>query len=338
MQGLNDVSSVNPSRALMRLHDVGVSLEGLSSAGLAGGGPVVATLSGASRQHRVAVVSSPTMTLTEVLPLTERTQGLPLIVLGPAVSERAADAFRRKRINYVDEQGNAHVQLEGILIDIRGRKGFGGEIRSKSVASANGPLTRSNLFSAKRAQIIFTLLAWPELHEAPMRTVARVAGVSLGKASETYSLLEELGYRDKRASPGFLRREELLEGWLLAYPTGLGRSTRLRDLEGDPAVPLHLDAGCVVSGEYAVPELIKGRSVIIYVEELRPRMVASHRWRPGPRPNIHIRHKFWSEEVPRSEAPHPRTAPPLLIYADLLMASEGRQAEAAHQYRQIHAF
>lgn len=320
----------------MRLQEVDLMVEGLAPDAWRDEPLATATLHGAGRSHHVAVLATRSMTLANVLPIAERPLGLPLLVVGPAINERTADAFRRARINYVDESGNAHIRLDGILVDVRGRKGVRRAAQARMANSATGALGKLNLFSAKRAQVIFALLAWPELHEAPLRVIAHVAGVSLGQVSETHSLLEDLGYLDKRTSIGFVRRQELLEGWLFSYPAGLGRSTQLRDFEGDLGEISYIDPRGVVSGEYAVPDLLRGTSMTLYVSELQPRMIVANRWRPGPRPNIHIRRKFWEEIEIRSNISYPQVAPPLLVYADLLMSGEGRQVEVAREYREIH--
>src|SRR5699024_8053053 len=45
-----------------------------------------------------------------------------LLLLGPRVTERSADMFRQRGINYLDAAGNAFISFGGVHIDVRGRR------------------------------------------------------------------------------------------------------------------------------------------------------------------------------------------------------------------------
>lgn len=70
------------------------------------------------------------------------------------ISPRSAESFRRAGIQYIDTVGNAWVEFGEVLIDVRGRhlpRDLGQRRRAIG----------GNLFSTARAQVAFTLLAWP---------------------------------------------------------------------------------------------------------------------------------------------------------------------------------
>lgn len=278
------------------------------------------------------LVYRPRMSFTEVSAVPH--EGAPLLVVGDRVSERSANSFREAGIQYVDAAGNAYLEFGDVLIDIRGRRAA---VPARSIAMTAEKST--NLFSPRRAQVIFALLAWPELESSGVRDIASAAGVSPGLAHDTLELLERGRYLDG-GHPRRLRRQgSLFDYWTAAYPSGLGASLALAqfaggvdDLRPVSAQPLFL------SGESAVPDLIRPASLTIYVDELDPRLPVANRWRADGTPNIFVRKRFWSppaDEHKLLSGPlrGPERAPWQLIYADLMAAGESRQAEAAQELR-----
>ena len=110
----------------------------------------------------------------------------PTLVFTSFMSPRSAQALRRAGVQYLDLVGNAWVQFDGVLLDVRGRP------RPDEMAvPAHRPA--GNLFSTARAQVAFALLAWPPLWEATRRDLPHAAGVSLGQAHNALALLTENG-------------------------------------------------------------------------------------------------------------------------------------------------
>lgn len=250
-----------------------------------------------------------------------------LLLLGPRVTERSAEMFRSLGINYVDQAGNAYVSFAGVHIDVRGRRA-----PRQAAGGVGGPrLTRGgvNLFSVKRSQVIFAILSWPGLLEAPVREVARTSGVSLGQAQETLELLTQYGFLDEDRQLLPRRAEQLIDQWAAAYPTGLGSQGKTGRFSGNFA-SLDPEAMVVyVSGEAAVPRLLRPETIVLYTEEFPTDLVRAHRWRRDEEsPNIFTRRRFW--QPPQGPAkPGVQVAPWLLIYADLLASGDSRQREAA---------
>jgi hypothetical protein len=253
-----------------------------------------------------------------------------LLLLGPRVTERSAEMLRQLGINYLDAAGNAFIVFDGVHIDVRGR-------RAQVPAGATLPrLTRGgvNLFSAKRSQVIFALLTWPELLESSVREIARTAGVSLGQAQMTLDLLTQYGFLDDRRQFGRAQRDRLIDQWAAAFPTGLGSAAKTERFAGqwrgfDPG-----NRTVWVSGEAAALDVLRPETAVLYTEEFPTDLIRAHRWRRNEaQPNIFFRRRFWLPQGPPAE-PGVHDAPWLLIYADLLAANDSRQREAAEQLRQ----
>jgi hypothetical protein len=153
------------------------------------------------------------------------------------------------------------------------------------------------------------------------------------------ALLDERGYlrRDER---GLRRGDQLLDDWVASYPLGLARTLRINDFAGDPHTAASvLGPGAEISGESAVPSLLKPETFTAYLGEFDSRIAIKSRWRTDRPPNIHIRRKFWTSpggwlETSAEEA---RAAPPVLVYADLVATRDSRLVQAAEEYRRSDA-
>jgi hypothetical protein len=241
--------------------------------------------------------------------------------------------LRREGIDYVDAAGNASITFEGVHIDVRGRRP-----PRNATTYLSGPRRGGvNLFSAKRAQVIFAILAWPHLLDGAVRGLATASGVSVGLAQQTIDLLEANGFLGggKRLSPH--QRGRLTDQWAAAYPTGLGAPARTRPLSGDISSVRTAGARMFISGESAVPELLRPETLTLYADGLPTEVIRANRWRLNEEsPNIFLRDTFWqSPDGPTGPGLH--SAPWPLVYADLLASNDSRQAEAAQQLRESRA-
>lgn len=279
---------------------------------------------GSIGEYRVVWVRK--MTLAAVSRLGDHAQ--PLLVLGDQVSERSAEAFRLAQIDYLDAAGNAHIQFGDVYVDIRGRK---------RAIPAPEVFDTPNLFSARRMQVIFVLLVWPETARYSVREVARAAGTSVGLTQSTIRGLASAGYL---VGENLHRRDDLVNIWAAAYSGSLLPKLRLGSFFGEFTQGIQVRDGfppLLVSGEGAVPGELTPETLTLYTEELDPRLPILNRWRTDREPNIEIRRRFW-REPDLQIAPHDdyrrASAPQLLVYADLLASGDPRQMNVAAGMRE----
>lgn len=279
---------------------------------------------GATRQRYALLVNRPDR-LEDVTRL-RRVEG-PAMLFAAFLPQRTATALRNAGVQYVDSAGNAWIEFGDLLIDIRGRS-------RPPRSSAPPPRTVAvNLFSAARAKVVFALIAWPELWDAPRRDLAAAAGVSVGLVHDTVTRLRETGLdRDESRSglPG------LLDRWTVAFPGGLAKRLTLASYRGDIESIRHADAGgdVFVSGEAAASQLLRPASAVIYVSEHYPALAVANRWRSDGFANIVVRQSFW--RAPREGAairPRVGLAPWPLIYADLATSADPRVRDAAGEWK-----
>ncbi|WP_223585953.1 MULTISPECIES: type IV toxin-antitoxin system AbiEi family antitoxin [Microbacterium] len=315
-----------------RLLDLGVSVSsGYSSSpveDLEPGIPERATITRGRNASDMTLLYSPSMTLTELGRYGLESIGGHILLLGERINERSAETLRRIGANFLDEAGNAFISFENVHIDVRGRRA---ETKRHERSSSLGA---ANLFSTKRSQVIFALLAWPELRTATLRRVAARAGVSLGQAQKTLNELHEAGYLADDGELSLGRQDELLDRWAAAFPTGLGSPQRTRMFTGDiGSLEAPPGVSALLSGESAVSHRIRPETLTVYVDDDSVnRLIAKNRWRTDRRPNIFVRTLFWEDPEAISEGIG--IAPPVLVYADLLASGDGRQAEVARSLRQ----
>jgi len=313
-----------PHQLITQLADLGIVAK-ITDAPVSGNGPqrgMLHLVRGTSTQT-FDLVDGPDVRLASVR---VGTATRPVFVHTLHVAAKTGDAFRRAGVRYLDDAGNAWLQFGDVLIDVRGRP--------PAEARTARTRTSGNLFSSGRAQVVLALLAWPDLWKAPQRELARAAGVSLGQAHNTLTLLAQAGYGEDSRRTG---RTDLLDLWAAAFPAGLGQRLGLATFHGDVA-PLKApgdDVAMAVSGEAAVPDLLKTATLTLYVSELSPRLAIVNRWRTDGEPNIVVRRKFWTGPgTPDTTAPGIEIAPWPLVYADLLASDDPRVRAVAPQYRE----
>lgn len=263
--------------------------------------------------------------------------GARLLFIADRANARTMVAYRNRGIDYIDLAGNALVRFGDVYIDVRGRSGnaLGRGIDATRKSSVN-------LFSARRAQVIFSLMVWPELFTLPLRYTSEAAGVSMGLAYESLQLLRQTGYVIGDAEPELIRRDELINRWTGAFSTGLLPKLVLGSFRAENLEPVGFDADPseIVSGESAVSTLIRPTTLTIYVDRLEPRTVALNRWRADDRPNVEVRKRFWKDprQILHEDRGLPTAGlklrvPDLLVYADLMASGNPRQREAAEALR-----
>lgn len=319
---------------LVRLEEYGMRPTRDGSLGaLRPGERTLVTITHPKASSQYIVTYLPTMTLTELSRLgTPNDAPHPTLVVGEHISERSAAAYREAGVQFLDRDGNAYLDLGAVLIDVRG-------CRRKHRAVPSARARETNLFSARRSQVIFAILVWRDLVNAPLRAIADASNVSIGQAQSTTKLLEETGYLRHATPRKLIRQDELIDRWTAAYPTGLGPTLHMHGFFGDidRVRPISADEPLYIGGESAVDELIHPTSLTLYTETFNTRLPALNRWRTDREPNIHLRRKFWTPPAPEHPTHHVRglaRVPPLLIYADLIASDDSRQRDAARTLRE----
>lgn len=274
----------------------------------------------------VEVTELDSLTLTHFRKLERHADDSRSLLIGPKVSNKSAEQFRTLGVSFIDVAGNAFLRHGGVLVDVRGRTAKPG------VSAVPERDSDVNIFSLRRAQVVFTLLTWPWTFSAPRRTVAKIAGVSTGLVSEVMDALRADEVFGTDLEPGATKRDQLVDQWTAAFSSGLGAARRARtfaaqtlDVRPVPGVEVFR------SGEAESPWL-RASTLSLWVRPWSSKLALENRWRASTTPNVWVREAFWAD-------PHPyragiRSAPPLLVYSELMAVGDSRSREAAMRVRE----
>jgi hypothetical protein len=246
----------------------------------------------------------------------------PLLVT-PYMTEALAEECRRLDLPFVDTAGNLFVRTGTTYIYIigRARPDHIGRRTYQAVTPAG-------------MKILFALLCKPELAGRAYRQIAAAAQVALGTVGPVLHDLEVRGFLRPRAKGlvALERSDELLREWVIQYPATLRPKLNGRRYAADRNRILDLDlkdVGAYWGGEVAADRLtgyLKPEHLLVYTRGVLNDLLIQGRMRLAAHGETEILDAFWNPELDRTEEP---LAPPLLVYADLMMTGDTRNLETA---------
>lgn len=251
----------------------------------------------------------------------------PIALFTSYINPVQAEKLRDHQIAFFDLAGNVFLKQGALHVYITGRKQKG----------AGLPDTRrTRAFNPTGLRLVFALLCRPGLEAAPYRQMADEAGISLGAVGWVINDLKSLGYvSDSRKSGRQLRsRERLLTRWVESYPENLRRTLLIDRFHREGAWDWWQDAKlpntAYWSGEVAaqrITNFLKPQAATIYAETNLVNLQAKFALRRHKDGEIELLRKFWPFET--WERKEDQLAPPLIIYADLLMTADERNLNTA---------
>ncbi len=255
-----------------------------------------------------------------------------VIVLAPHIGAGVAATLIQAGIHYLDASGNCHIAVPPFFVHVAGKTA---ESKRATPAGVRGP----------GFQVLFAYLAQPELLDAPIRTVADVAGVSRQPVSAINHRLRDEKYilaskAHTRWHPR--RREDALALWLQGYQTTVRSSLvagsyRTRDQDPGALEKRILDAlskdqfrwggsaaGFRLTGHY------RGERTVVHVKDGAQGLAERVRGLPDPHGNLLVMQAFGAINWD----PERETVHPLLVYSEMLSDGSERALEAAQELRE----
>jgi len=248
----------------------------------------------------------------------------PLLLVTRYVNPVMAEELKQNGIEFIDTAGNAFINRHPVHIFVKGNK-----LREKPAKTAV-----KRIFKAAGLKVIFAFLCDPGLVKKTYRDIAAVTGVSLGTVDRIMRELKELGFIFDLGKQGFklVRKKDLLERWVIAYPEQLRPKLVLGRYKGEPGwwEKKRLDPKLAQwGGEVAadrITKYLKPELVTLYADPERlNKLLLENRLRKDEAGNVEVLVKFWKQNGNNPE----ETVHPLLIYADLLATGAQRNLEAA---------
>jgi len=261
----------------------------------------------------------------------------PRVILAPHIGVGLAEKLSGAGVNYVDANGNCHIEAPPLYVHIEGKS-------AGAKARADKGLRRAGY------QVLFVYLAETSLLDAPIRRVAELAGVSRQPVADMrHRLLDEQYVLSTKSALRWhpRRRQDGLSLWLHGYETTVRPSLlwgTYRTQDKDPAeLEERLERGLAGLTNY---ELRWGGSAAGF------RLTGHYR---GARTVAHVRsppndlqRRLPAMEDPSGNLvlmdafgtlnwqPERRTVHPLLVYSEILREGTERAREAAQELYEEH--
>lgn len=242
--------------------------------------------------------------------------------INPLMAER----LKQMDLWFIDTVGNAYIDSFPVYVYIKGNK--------PTEAQTSRPANRA--FTPIGLKIVYALLCWPELINAPYRDIAQAASASLGSVTLVIKDLINLGYIVDMDRQGrrLKNRKKLFERWLLAYPEQLRpklETGRYRAPDSDwwQTAAIQNDHA-YWGGEVAADKLthyLKPQTITLYAEEnATTQLKLDNRLRKDPYGDIEILKAFWDVKRQKNQTD---IVHPILVYADLTTSGDPRNLETA---------
>lgn len=260
-----------------------------------------------------------------LIDLKKRRENIPILLVTEHISDELAGKYLDEGINVLDKAGNCKISDGDLFISINGRK-------SKSNASGR----KIKAMSDTEIRLTFHLLVKEGLVGETYRTISEVAGVSLGSINNCMEDLTARGFiMNTDKGRRLIRRDDLVELWQERYNEVVKpklfikslsfRENGNRNIWKETTLPQGMswggDCGANIVNGYLVPGAYE-----IYSSVPASSLIATGKVSNTPG-EIKVYSKFWEED-------DSRTAPLLIIYADLMGSGDGRCIEAAQRLKE----
>lgn len=238
---------------------------------------------------------------------------------------KVKEELRNKKIPYIEANGNIFLKKDSLFLFIDTQKTLDVE-----KGKGNRAFTKTGL------KVLFYLLQHKNAIQLPQRELAYLTNVALGNIPQIIDGLKETGYLIPLNKKNYVweNRKALLDRWIAEYATVL-RPKLVKEkytLRGDWN-ELALDNHKTVWGGEPAGDILtnhlRPEKFLIYTTENRMDLIRNYKLIPDKNGEVEVLEKFWKNTIER-------TAPKLLVYADLMLEGGKRNKETAekiyHEY------
>lgn len=246
-----------------------------------------------------------------------------LMVIANYITPKAKQALKERSLNYIDGAGNIYLKLPNLLLQIEGNK-------NPSTATRH----RNRAFTKSGGAVVFQFLMDPELVNAPQRTIAQYANVSLGTIPKVLEGLRNEGFlvQIDEKNRQLINYEKLLDKWEKTLNDKILPTQFIQNYMPINASPQELlkkgtigadtqwggEAAASLLTKYLIPE-----QFTLFTSN-KTELITKHKLVPFQEGRIKVYHKFWSHSDCQNAHVHP-----VLIYAQLIASGDSRNLETA---------
>ena len=248
-----------------------------------------------------------------------------LMVLSGNIFPTLREELRERKIAYLEANGNFYLEQENMFILIEGNPPY-----------LVGKEGNNRAFTPAGLKVVFHFLLYEEWVNQTYREIADKTEASLGNIKNVMDGLKEAGFLLSQDGTNWTltNKRELLNKWSDLYherlqPKLLVGTYRFVSKEPfDRWRELPLAQGSFWGGEPAAELLtqhLRPDQLTLYTSESKVNLIKKYRLVPDETGPIKVYQKFWYQESPSTT-----TAPPLLVYADLMNHGDKRSRETAN--------
>lgn len=246
------------------------------------------------------------------------------LLIADYLAKDVAETLQQENYNYLDTAGNAYIKSGKLFIFVEGKKKESNERKNQSYA-----------FQEVGLKLLLLLISDSENLQLSYRALAEKTNISLGSVSNIFSGLQEGKFIMTSKRKRILKNvETLLERWVISYnesikPRILRKKYRLADENQNFLDVDSKEFGFVWGGESAagfITNYLKSSNYTIYYDGDLSVLAKNLKLIPDNNGNIEVYNTFWTEDL---KLKYQNTAPPLVVYADLMGTSSSRNIEAA---------
>jgi hypothetical protein len=230
------------------------------------------------------------------------------------------EELREKGIPYLEANGNIFLKKKKLFLFVDTQKPLDIE-KNKG----NRAFTKTGL------KVLFYLLQHKEAINLTQRELAEEVNVALGNIPQVIEGLKETGYLIPLNNKTYTwqNRKALLERWIAEYTTVLKPKLFKEKyaLKGNWGKIQFDNHKTVWGGEPAadiITNHLRPEKFIIYTKENRIDLIKNYKLMPDKNGEIEVLEMFWKPT-------EGKTAPPLLVYAELMMEGGKRNKETAEK-------
>jgi hypothetical protein len=242
------------------------------------------------------------------------------LLIANRIFPKIKEELRQKEIPYLEANGNIFLKKDGLLLFIDTQKSLDIE-KNKG----NRAFTKTGL------KVLFYLLHHKDAINLTQRELAEKTGVGLGNIPQVIGGLKETGYLIPLNNKTYVweNRKAMLERWITEYATVL-RPKLVKErytLKGDWQQIWFDNHKTVWGGEPAADLLtnyLRPEKFLIYTNENRMDLIKNYRLMPDKNGEVEVLDMFWKTN-------DGKTAPPIVVYADLMLEGGKRNKETAEK-------
>lgn len=243
----------------------------------------------------------------------------PFLLVANRLFPKIKEALRHNDIPYLEANGNIFLKNKDFFLFVDTQKPL--------VVEKN---TGNRAFTKTGLKVLFYLLQNKDAINLPQRELAELTDVGLGNIPQIIDGLKASGFLIPLNKKNYVweNRNALLDRWLSGYATVL-RPKLLKErfaIKGNWQELQFNNEKTVWGGEPAADLLtnhLRPETFLIYTKENRQELIKNYRLMPDKNGEIQVLDMFWKFNYDKG-------APPLLVYADLMLEGGKRNTETAN--------